>query len=143
MNVGTAVDSGVRSLPAEFRTARTKDFGGRRLWQSQAGMHGAGVGEIGDAAQDIAAAIQAASQATLPLLVATNPGTSLQYNPQTGQMNLVSQAAGYPVGGQYAQYPVGNPTGQPQAELSGSIGTGTLLLIAAVGLGALFLMKRG
>ncbi len=145
MNVAARTDFGSRSLPAEFHTARGGSFGMRRLWGNQGGMNGMGVGDL--TAQDLANLIQQGASATLPLVVASNPGTYLQTNPNTGQVTVYAQPTGntqnYMGGGMYAGG-VGVPgvLGTPTATLGGSVGVGTMLLVAAVGIVALMAMKR-
>jgi len=153
MNVAARTELGERSLPAEMTTVPGKAFGLRRLWGNQENIQrgagrppGAGIHGLGLTAQELADMISQANAATLPLIVAQNPGTYMQTDPATGRLTVYAQPMGnlqnyYGGGGGYA---VGAPgvLGTPTATLGGSVGVGTMLLVAAVGIVALMAMKR-
>ena len=142
MNVATAMDSGIRSLPAEFAVEHGRGFGQRRLWHNQAGMHGLGL-----TAAEIADMISQTNAAMLPLIVAQNPGVMYTTNPQTGQITVYAQPTGNTqnlavgAGGGGYGYPGATVT-TPIGSASATFGGGTMLMIAAVGLLAIMMLKR-
>jgi hypothetical protein len=150
MNVMTRSEMG-KNLPAELTTMfRGAGFGAGRLARGlenvqRRGGRMAGVGAVGDTAQEIADMIKAGSQAIVPILAAQNPGTIYTTNPTTGQIMVYSQPTGstanLPVGagggyggpGFSAQTPLGSVAAT-------GMGTGTLLVVGLVGLVAVMML---
>jgi len=98
-------------------------------------------------AEEWAAVLQSSTQATLPLIIAQNPGSLYTTNPQTGQITVYAQPTGstqnLPVGvingpmpGASIQTPVGSAT-------FGGIDTNTLLVVGGLGLLAFMMMRQG
>lgn len=153
MNVNTATDSGARSLPAEFSVGRGGNFGVNRLWRSQAGLHGFGLSDGWDAS-DLADEISQISQATIPLVVANQPGVIYQTNPQTGAVMVYSQPTGntqnLPVGQPLQSYnpytgtyqPTGVAAAPNSVSAVGSVSGNTLLMLGGLAVVAILLMKK-
>lgn len=136
MNILTnSQPGGHKSLPAELKLTRNRDgsFGLQRLAMSGAGMQG--MGDDPTLAQQITQDIQAASQATLPLLISQTPGVVYTQNPVTGQISVNTVASMGTAGG-YQAAPAGysyvNGVLTPTASVSVGGDLPVLLIGAAV-----------
>ena len=138
-------EPGAKSLPAELKV-RNRDgrgFGFRRIQHSIAGVYG--IGSLGLTPEEIAADIRAASEATLPLIVATTPGVIYQRDPVTGKVLIYSQPTG-----SMQNLPVG-AGGWPVATLNTPLGSAsasgvdftTLAMLGVVGLVLVMVMGTG
>jgi len=149
MDVMTVQQTHGKSLPSELR------FGGRNGFQRLMGngevVQQRGIRGLGMTAEEWAAILKSTSEATLPLIIAQNPGTMYTTDPRTGAITVYAQPTGsmqnLPVGvisggGGYGgsgsiQTPMGSAT-------FGGIDTSTLLLVGVVGLAVFMMMgQRG
>ncbi len=143
MDVITGRQEPGKSLPAELVVGGGS--GMRRLMQNGSVVQQRGVRGVGDAASDAAAILTQTTQAALPLIVASNPGTYYQVNPVTGQMTLYAQPTGnaqnlalpytYPGGGGTITTPLGSAS-------LGGINSETMLLVGGLLLAWLMLGRR-
>ena len=132
-----------KSLPADL-LMRNRGDGFERLARNaevvqQRGMHG-----LGMTAQEIADLIKQSSAATLPLIVAQNPGVYYTQDPRTGAISVYSQPVGstqnLPVGG--AGFPVATVNTPLGSASTSGIDMGTVATIGLVGIGLFMLAKR-
>lgn len=150
MDVVTRQQAPGKSLPAELVVGGR--HGGRRLMQNGEVMQQRGMRGLGYTAEEWAQMLQQTTAATLPLLIAQNPGTLYTTNPQTGQITVYAQPSG-----SNQNLPVGviNAGGGPTYGASGTVSTpmgtasvsgisGTTIALGAVALLlAYMVMQRG
>ena len=149
MDVVTRQQAPGKSLPAELVVGG--GHGGRRLMQNGEVMQHRGMNGLGYTSEEWAQMLQSTTAATLPLLIAQNPGTLYTTNPQTGQITVYAQPSGstqnLPVGVVNAGGPVipgaGGTVSTPlgTATVSGISG-GTIALGAVALLLAYMLMQQ-
>ena len=158
MDVVTRSETPGKSLPAELVVGGK--YGGRRLMQNADVMQHRRLSGIGDmSASDWAALLQASTAASLPLLIAQNPGTYYTTNPQTGEVTVYAQPTGsnvtLPVGVVGGGYGGGGGVGvpgvgpggaggviqTPVGTISGGMSGTTLMMLAMAGLVAVMMMR--
>lgn len=134
MDVITRRETPGKSLPAELVVGG--GHGLRRIWQNSDVMQHGG---LGDDASETAAIIAQSANSMIPILAATTPGVYYTQSP-TGQITVSSQ--------QPVQYPVGTilPNGATVTAgggvVSAGISSGTLMMVALVGLVAFMAVRR-
>ncbi len=150
MDVVTRQQAPGKSLPAELVVGGK--YGMRRLMQNGEVLQQRGMRGLGYTAEEWAQMLQQTTAATLPLLIAQNPGTLYTTNPTTGQITVYAQPTGstqnLPVGvvnaggsvGAGASGTISTPVGS--ASVSGINGTEIALGAVAVLL-VYMLMQRG
>ena len=154
MDVVTRSEDPGKSLPAELMTPRGHAYGLRRLMQNGEVMQHRGLRGLGYTAEEWAAMLQASTAATLPLLIAQNPGTYYSTNPQTGQVTVYAQPTGsnvtLPVGVMGGGGGPGYVPGGAVGTVSTGVGTAsvgisstTLMMLAMAGLLGFMVMQRG
>ena len=145
MDVMTPSQAPGKSLPSELMYGGASGL--RRLLGNNEVVQQRGIRGLGMTAEEWAAVLQSSTQATLPLIIAQNPGSLYTTNPQTGQITVYAQPTGstqnLPVGvingpmpGASIQTPVGSAT-------FGGIDTNTLLVVGGLGLLAFMMMRQG
>ena|SRR3989304_9379244 len=135
------------SLPADVMSVSGYD---RIMRNGDVVQQGRGMGGLGMTAQEIAALIQAGSQATLPLIVAQNPGTRLETG-ANGQMVIYHQPTGTTANlmggftGVPQMYPGSGAGGNIQTPIGsatfGGLKTENLVMIALAAVAVIALMK--
>jgi hypothetical protein len=149
MDVAVRTQAMGKSLPAELVVGGKSGY--RRLMQNSEVLQQRGLRGLGMDADEWAKLIAQTTAATVPLIVSQNPGTYYTTDPRTGQITVYAQptgstqnlpvgfpvpGAGYGAGaGGSVQTPVGSAT-------FGGIDTGTIALVALVGLGFFMLMGQ-
>lgn len=140
-----------KSLPAELVVGG--GLGLRRLMQNGEVMQQRGMGGLGYSAEEWAQMLQSTTAATLPILIAQNPGTLYTTNPQTGQITVYAQPTGsnvnLPVGvigggggpGYGAGGTISTPLGSATVSGIGGIG-GTTIVLGAVALLLAYMLVR-
>ena len=88
MDIVTRQQAPGKSLPAELVVGG--GYGLRRLMQNGEVMQQRGLRGLGYTAEEWAQMLQSTTAATLPILIAQNPGTLYTTNPQTGQIDRKS-----------------------------------------------------
>jgi hypothetical protein len=92
MDVMTRRQAPGKSLPAELVVGGK--YGLRRLMQNGEVVQQRGMRGLGYTAEEWSQMLSATTAATLPLLIAQNPGTLYTTNPQTGQITVYAQPTG-------------------------------------------------
>lgn len=147
MDVVTRQQAPGKSLPAELVVGG--GHGGRRLMQNGEVMQHRGMNGLGYTAEEWAQMLQSTTAATLPLLIAQNPGTLYTTNPQTGQITVYAQPTGstqnLPVGVVNA----GGPSAGAGGTISTPVGTATVsgintttLMLGGVALLLVYMMMQ-
>lgn len=149
MDVLTRQQAPWKSLPAEL-VVGGKD-GGLRLLRNSEVLQQRGLRGLGYTAEEWAQMLQQTTAATLPLLIAQNPGTLYTTNPTTGQITVYAQPTGSTQNLPVGVINAGAPTPGAGGTISTPVGTATVsginsttLLLGGVALVlAYMLMQRG
>ena len=148
MDVVTRSEDPGKSLPAELMVGGRNGL--HRLMQNGEVMQHRGLRGLGYTAEEWAAMLQASTAATLPLLIAQNPGTYYSTNPTTGQVTVYAQPTGSNVtlpvgvmGGGGGVVPGGATGTLSTAAGTASVGISstTLTMLAMAGLLGFVLMR--
>lgn len=151
MDVVTRQQAPGKSLPADLMTVPGRAYGLRRLMQNGEVVQQRGLKGLGYTAEEWAAMLSQTTAATLPLLIAQNPGTLYTTNPATGQITVYAQPTGSTqnlpvgvIGGGGPGYGAGGTISTPvgTATVQGVSGT-TIALGAAVVVLVWMMMQRG
>lgn len=154
MDVVTRSQAPGKSLPAELVVGGKSGIArlmqnGEVVQQRRGRLQG--IGGLGMTAEEWAQILQSTTAATLPILIAQNPGTLYTTNPQTGQITVYAQPTGssqnLPVGVINAGGPSYGASGTVQTPMgSATFGgiTGTEIALGVAGLLVLYMfMQRG